>query len=136
MRTSTKRKRKPSSNSRSTHRVHRHETVTVRLTRLGGQIKTLELSPGTTVKDLVKTHRLGHSAVRINGKPPRLATKLKDGDIVAAVPPRIAGTSVDRYDGLDLEQCRRAMSPHDFQFFVNFVGADALGVKDSDLDPV
>jgi len=27
------------------------------------------------------------------------------------------------------------MSPRDFEFFVNFIGADVLGFRDSDLEP-
>jgi len=97
----------------------------------------LDLPPGTTVKDLViEQGLLGRKvSVRLNGRPVRLLTKLKDGDVFAVVPQTIVGGAVGRYDHLDLDECRRRMSPRDFEFFVNFIGADVLGFRDSDLEP-
>lgn len=111
--------------------------VKVRLTGLGMKTRLLDVAPGTTVKDLVIGQGLLERkvSIRLNGRPVRLSTKLKEGDVLAAVPQTIAGGAVGRYDHLDLDEYRRRMSPRDFEFFVNFVGADVLGFRDSDLEP-
>lgn len=109
--------------------------VKVRLTGLGMKTTVLDLPPGTTVKDLVIGHGLleRKPSIRLNGGAVRLSTKLKDGDVLVAVPQTIIGGAAGRYDHLDLDECRRRMSPRDFDFFVNFVGADVLGFHDSDF---
>jgi hypothetical protein len=114
----------------------RDSDITVRLGRFGSKTKILKLAPGTTVKDLVIAHELGSFAVRVNTRRPRLARKLRDGDIVVATPQRISGGAAGRHDDLDLDECRRRMSPSDLRFFVNFVGAEAYRFDGSDLDPL
>jgi molybdopterin converting factor small subunit len=121
--------------SRPTRRLERAKTVKVRLGKLGSEVQELRLRSGTTVKDLVKARGLYELSIRLNGNVVRLSTQLKDGDLVVAVPPFIVGASAGRYDHLDLDKYRRTMSPPDFNFFVNFVGADALGFRDEDLEP-
>lgn len=113
----------------------RPKTVKVRFGRAGSDIQELDVPAGTTVKDLVEGERLEKVAVRINGHPVRLASRLREGDIIIAAPPFVVGGSVGRHDHLDLDECRRTMSPRDFEFFVNFVGADRLGLRDEDLEP-
>lgn len=39
-----------------------------------------------------------------------------------------------RFDHLDLAYYRGTMTHRDFAFFVNFVGRDALGITDDDLE--
>lgn len=119
--------------SRTAQRFSRQKTIRVRLARLGAKTQVLALSPGTTVKDLVKAQGLERLSVRLNGNPVRLATELRDQDALTVVLPFIAGASTGRYDHLDLERYRRTMLPRDFDFFVNFVGADQLGLRDEDL---
>lgn len=105
----------------------------VQLGRLGTRTRTLKLRAGTTVKDLVRKQGLERSSIRLNKRAVRLATKLKTGDVVVVVPQAIVGGSAGRYDHLNVEECRGRMSAEDLQFFVNFVGADALGFKEDDL---
>ena len=119
--------------TRRSTRPKQHKMVTVRLGRLGGDAKTLRLSHGATVKDLVKGQALERCSIRVNGAPTRLSTELNDGDVVVAVPQQIVGSSAGRYDHLDLEEYRRTMAPQDFKFFVNFIGADMLGFGNPDL---
>lgn len=83
----------------------------------------------------MKAEGLEQASIRINRKPVRLSARFDQGDIVVAVPRSIEGGSGGRHDHLDLDACRRTMSSEDFNFFVRFVGADALGFKDEDLDP-
>jgi hypothetical protein len=113
--------------SRPTERSERQKTVKVRLGRLGSDVQDLELPIGTTVKDLVKSQGLGTLSIRINQNPVRLGAELRDGDTVVVTPRHLAGGAGGRHDHLDLDEYRRTMSPADFAFFVNFVGADALG---------
>lgn len=120
--------------TRVTEPSARWKTITVRLGRLGAKTQDLELPPGTTVKDLVRAQRLEEYSIRLNGEPVRLSTELKSGDLMVAGPRSIVGGSAGRYDHLDLDECRRTMSSRDFEFFVNFVGADMLGFKDEDSD--
>lgn len=108
--------------------------VRVRLSRLGDRTRTLKLAPGTTIKDLVKDHGLERCSIRLNKRAVRLAAKLKTGDVVVVVPQIIIGGATSRYDHLNLEECRRRMSAKDFRFFVKFIGADALGFTDNDLE--
>lgn len=130
-------KRKTTSTvSRPTRRFERAKTVRVRLVTFDSDVvQELRLRPGTTVKDLVKTRGLHELSIRLNKNAVRLSTQLKDGDLVVAVPPFIVGGSAGRYDHLDLDECRRTMSPRDFNFFVNFVGAEPLGFREEDLEP-
>lgn len=113
----------------------RPKTVKVRFGRLGSELRELQVPADTTVKDLVKAEGLEKLSVRINRQPVRLASRLREGDIIVAVPPFVVGGSAGRHDHLDLEECRRTMSPRDFKFFANFVGADRLGFRDEDLEP-
>ncbi len=108
--------------------------MTIRLCRLGDRTRTLKLPQGTTIKDLVKTHGLERCSIRLNKRAVRLAAKLKTGDVVVVVPQAIIGGTTNRYDHLNLEDCRRRMSAKDFRFFVNFVGAEVLGFTDDDLE--
>ena len=121
--------------SRSRRQSKRPKVVRVRLGRLGSDVKELEVPADTTIKDLVKAHGLERLSLRVNQHPVRLSTPLRDGDMIVAVPPFIVAGSVGRHDHLDLDECRRTMSPRDFNFFVNFVGAGALGLRDEDLEP-
>jgi hypothetical protein len=73
-------------------------------------------------------HGLAQSSIRLNRRPVRLLTKLKTGDVLVAVPRSIVGGNAGRYDHLDLARYRRTMTPDDFKFFTNFVGADRLGL--------
>lgn len=106
----------------------------IRLAGLGIRTRVLDLPAGTTIKNLVKAQGLERSSIRLNGQAVRLSTELKDGDVLVAVPQTIVGGSIGRYDHLDLDECRRRMSPRDFKFFVSFVGADVLGFRDNDLE--
>lgn len=121
--------------SRPTRRSERPKTVRVRLVKFGSDVQELRLWPGATVKDLVKARGLHEASIRLNKHAVHLSTQLKDGDLVVAVPPFIVGGSAGRYDHLDLDKYRRTMSPRDFNFFVNFVGAEALGFREEDLEP-
>ena len=126
---------RPRTPSRTPGPSGQRNTITVRLGRFGERVRELKLPVGTTIKDLVKAEGLAESSIRLKGDPIRLATQLKHGDLVVAVPHSIAGSGVGRYDHVDLDECRRTMSPRDFKFFVNFVGADVLGFRDEDLEP-
>jgi hypothetical protein len=42
--------------------------------------------------------------------------------------------TIGRFDHLDLDMYRHTMSPSDYQFFVSFVGTDAFGFTEEDLD--
>lgn len=121
--------------SRPTRRFERAKTVGVRVGGLGSDVQELRLQSGTTVKDLVRARGLHEFSIRLNGAAVRLSTQLKDGDVVVAVPHSILGARAGRHDHLDLDECRRMMSPRGFNFFISFVGADALGFREEDLEP-
>lgn len=121
--------------SRPKPQSKRPKTVRVQLGALGGDTRQLEVPADTTVMDLVKARGLEKLSIRINGHPVRLSSRLREGDIIVALPRFIVGRSIGRHDHLDLDECRRTMSPRDFNFFVNFVGAEALGFRDEDLEP-
>src|SRR5207247_8322244 len=112
----------------------KHSTVRVRIAKLGDRVRTLNVPAGTTVKDLVIAEGLQRFSIRLNRRPVRFATKLKAGDVLAVVPWTISGGRGDgRHAHLSLEELRRRMSPGDFLFFVNFVGADTLGCGENVL---
>lgn len=135
MKTKTTVERKPE-RARPIRRRPRQSTITVTLTGLATKTRILRLTAGTTVKDVVMRHGLAQSSIRLNRRPVRLLTKLKNGDVLVAVPRSIVGGNAGRYDHLDLERYRRTMTPDDFKFFTNFVGADRLGFTEDDLRPI
>lgn len=121
--------------ARSRLKSERPVTVRVRLGRPGSAVQELKVPSDSTVKDVVLAQKLEELSIRINGHPVRLSGRLKDGDLIVALPRFIVGSSAARHDHLNLDECRRTMSPRDFDFFVNFVGADRLGFSDEDLEP-
>ena len=122
--------------------------VRVLVGRLGGEPKTVDVQSGTKLSDLVKAQGLEHLQVRVNGQDVPSSTELRPGDVVVAVPEAIIGEALPigayestvaykktalprtpgRYAHLDLESYRKSMSPRDYNFFINFIGADALGL--------
>ena len=126
-------KRKTERRSQPAQRRRDQSTITVRLAGLGSKTRILRLPPGTTVKEIVAREHLGQSSIRLNNRPVRLLTKLKNRDVLVATPRSIVGGSAGRYDHLDLDRYRRTMTPEDFSFFTGFVGADRFGVTEDDL---
>ena len=126
--------RKSRTRSHTGERPRRQKTMIVRLGRLGTHVREIKLRVGTAMKDLISSEGLAQCSVRLNGRPFRLSASLKNGDVVTATPQSIRGTSAGRFDHLDLDECRRTMAPRDYEFFVNFVGAETLGVRNEDLE--
>jgi hypothetical protein len=54
-------------------------------------------------------------------------------EIIFLLLPR-QGKSASRFDHLNLAFYRRTMDRRDFQFFVNFIGADTFGFTQKDFD--
>ena len=59
--------------------------IKVFLSGLGIETQEVELTPGETLKDLLKAHKAEKMEVRVNKENVPLSTKLKDGDIVVVV---------------------------------------------------
>lgn len=136
MKAKTTARKKSASKSRRTPQPVRRKPITVQLGRMGAdKVRVLNLPTGTTVKDFVKAQGLERYSIRLNGKPVRLSTELKNRDLVVVVPWFIVGASAGRYDHLNLEKYRQTMSARDFKFFVNFVGADRFGFRNGDVEP-
>ena|SRR5439155_17083084 len=107
-------------------------TVHVAFLRMGAAARQMELLRGATLEDLVKRESSARSVFRVNGRRVPLATALRDGDVVTEMPEAIVG-GANRHAHLDLESYRKAMSARDYDFFINFVGADAFGLRKEDL---
>jgi len=110
--------------------------LTVLVGVLGRDTHQMQVPSGTTLKWL--TESLGLSTlegltVRVNKEAVSLSRRLRENDIIAVVPSAIGGAA-GRFEHLDLDRYRREMSPSDYQFFTRFAGAEALGVKDHDIE--
>ena len=58
---------------------------------LGRDSKEIELDEGATLGDVVKMEKVDKMEIRLNKEAKPMNTKLKDGDIVVAVPESIVG---------------------------------------------
>ena len=94
--------------------------------------RQLELLRGATLEDLAKHKIWASSVFRVNGKRVRLTTVLREGDVVTEMPEAIVGGG-GRHAHLDLDSYRKALSARDYDFFINFVGADGFGLRAEDL---
>ena len=105
--------------------------IQVVFVRLGGDPKQLTLRPGATVEELIRSEGIKRGVARVNGQQVSWSTKLRNGDVVVLLPDSIRG-SAGRYAHLNLAAYRKAMPPRDYDFFVKFIGADAVGFREED----
>lgn len=106
-------------------------SIQVVFIRLGGDPKQLTLRAGATIEELIRSEGIKRGVPRVNGQQVSLSTELRNGDVVVLLPESIRG-SAGRYAHLDLAAYRKAMPPRDYDFFVRFIGADALGFREED----
>jgi len=107
-------------------------TLTITLARLGAEPRRFKVQRGTTLREVVRAHGCDHLSVRVNRRSVAPTTRLREGDVILAVPRTIAGAA-ERDVERALEPYRRRLSPGDYRFLEKFVGAEALGFRQDDF---
>ena len=66
-------------------------TITISIGQLGRKLATIQVTPGTTLKDVVTANGLQNTEIRLRGAKMSNDTVLEEEDLIISVPDAVVG---------------------------------------------